>query len=430
MMLLLRKLTVAVLLCCVAAPAFAPPFGARPPAHPEIYRPPDFKRSPDDLPGHYDSSRLNSERAFKSWIDELLRRQPERYSVPKWTLDWTVDPSKSNHFTIYDGFKPDVVSALKDYIATDAQLARLGIEKWRLKHAATFEEIHEVLQLAGKPLPGEVELGLFLDPVTFKGVREEITQTWNSTSLELPADTAGLDIFLSRMSGKTLLLVSHVEGSEFVMRGADKRIAGSISVPELIEKARLRNVLVVPLGCKTADAGAPFGFMKNINTDQVKAFLRSIQAQNSTVGDLFIALGRIGELYVNMSTTRSFLELAVVEPDAKEPVVRIQVPRRAVHSAAANTTPTAPRQQAFSSTAFESTILAAAEKFRPWWDRGIIRHALRYLSRLHWITVGIVAVLLLAAAGRWGVAGFSKGVNDLKFFFLSGSYKSAFCARG
>jgi hypothetical protein len=241
---------------------------------------------------------------------------------------WSIGSSSGSR-SVGDGLRPSRYLALLDIVRAQPSWSRIDIDNWRLsKEPSGPEEIYRVLELTGHPLP-PLELALFLDPIAFKGARKDIGDAWTDRAPynEMPTEAALLDNFLKLHAGSTLLLVGHVEGNDFIMRDADGKPVGSYSVPDLVSKAREYNVLLVPIGCKTGEAGAPFGFMQNISTDQVQTFLRALPSKDVTIGDLFIALEKIAPLHIDISAARDVLELAVIAPGNEDPSVRVQIPR-------------------------------------------------------------------------------------------------------
>jgi len=241
---------------------------------------------------------------------------------------WSIASSSGSH-SVGDGLRPSRYLALLDIVRAQPSWSRIDIDNWHLsKEPSGPEEIYRVLELTAHPLP-PVDLALFLDPIAFKGARKDIGDAWSGRApfIEMPTDAALLDNFLKVHAGSTLLLVGHVEGNDFVMRDADGKSVGSYSLPDLVSKAREYNVLLVPIGCKTGEAGAPFGFMQNISTDQVEMFLRALPPKVVTIGELFIALEKIAPLHIDISAARDVLELAVIAPGNEDPSVRVQIPR-------------------------------------------------------------------------------------------------------
>jgi hypothetical protein len=243
----------------------------------------------------------------------------------------------------------------------------------------------------------DLELALFLDPGTFMAPREKIIDAWSGRPphSEMPRDKALIDNFLKGYSGKTLLLVGHVEGADFVMRDADEKSAGSYNLPELIEKARANNVILVPIGCKTGEAGAPIGFMQNITTDHVQTFLRTLPVSSVTLGDLLVALQTIAPLQIDLAGASDVLELAVTDPGNEDPGVRAKVPLSLPRS---------------SSTSSSPSQIQTLEEFQ----QAIESHAAPYgMHDLPWSWIAFAGFAVLA------VGGYLDEIPSNKWFFAT-----------
>ncbi len=247
--------------------------------------------------------------------------------TPAWYEAWRLhDPNAP--FSIENSFEWSVAVGLKKYISDRPELARVGLEAWRFRRPPELNQIYQLLKTFTVDLPEKVELGLLLDDDLFETPIAAMKEAWGGRAVtQVPVGTA-IDQYLARVEGGTLIVVGHVEGESFVVQNRAGVAVASVSIPSLIEKAAKHHVLLVPLGCRTAAAGVPFGFIKNINTDQVVRFLQELPRVGMTVADIFSGLGRIAEVHADVSGVLNMFEFAVVEPATTEPITRVKVEDR------------------------------------------------------------------------------------------------------
>ena len=332
-------------------------------------------------------------------LEEQESNKPGSNENSRRVEGWSIGGSEGT-YSLRDGLKESQYFALLDIVKENPSWSRLELSKWRSAgEPVGVEELYPVLNMLGNPLPG-LELALFLDPGTFMAPRKAIIDAWSERPRhrEMPADKALIDNFLEGYSGKTLLLVGHVESVDFVMLGPDEKSTGTYNVPELIEKARAHNVLLVPIGCKTGEAGAPFGFMQNIDTDQVQNFLRTLPAANATVGDLFVALQTIAPLQIDIAAARNLLELAVIAPGNKDPGVRAKMPL------------SLPQQNAPNSASSSPVQIKTLEEFQQNIESRAVRYFI-YDLPWGWITLSGFAILV--------IAGYLDEIPSNKWFFTT-----------
>jgi hypothetical protein len=229
--------------------------------------------------------------------------------------------------------------------------SRIGIENWRLSEPASLFDITSVMNLAHNDLPGKVELGFFLDDIVFGEAAAGIRKAWGTRPITRMAQ-AELDAQLEARKGQTWITVGHVEGNFYVMKnalGGEQRI----SLRELMSKGMKHGVLVIPIGCKTAAANLPVGFVKNIGTDAAEAFLKALPVPNPTIADLIVGLQGIGELRFKLRDLLGQLEIEVDDKDGDQ-ISHIKIPHGA------------PSQGSFPSSA---TIQNEADALLPWWQQ-------------------------------------------------------------
>lgn len=265
----------------------------------------------------------------------------ESHSDKETRVDGGEVGGKTSAYSLRSGLTESQYRGLLDILADAPQWSRLEISKWVWggKPVET-KELFRFLNMFGNLLPTP-ELAIFLDPGEFGALRIKIIDAWGGRPryAEVPSDKTLLEGFLESYRGKTLLLVGHVEGTAFVKQGADENSRGSYEVSDLVEKARAHDVLLVSIGCRTGDVGAPIGFVDNIQTDQVASFLRTLPESNATFGDLLFALQTIAPLRIDLAAVGDMLELVLTGPGNREPGVRAEIPLSTFSSSSASSGP-------------------------------------------------------------------------------------------
>jgi len=265
--------------------------------------------------------------------------------------------------------------ALRDHIRNDAFLSRMGADRWRYRigEDADGARIWRLLRMLRAPVPGrEPQIVYFLDRTLAASPIERMDAAWTRPGRRTPRtlEHADIEAFLAQFAGQTLILIGHIEQRHFVQDRADGRPALRMEVPALLEAATRHRVLLVPLGCNSASAGAHVGFTRAIGTDEVAALLGAIPPGRIAVGELLSAFNAIDGRAVSIDAARldAFLEVTVHRQrdsagkgvvDDTATVLRIPAP-------------TAP--QGRSAPDDFATYLASWESaHRPVLDRGILR---------------------------------------------------------
>jgi hypothetical protein len=334
---------------------------------------------------------------------------------PEWNKDWSIETRTSyNSYgqgkqdappDLLSNFAPEDSQAIREFLTKNAELNRIRLDQWRTRTPASLGDIYKLITVSGQKLPGDqVELGLLLDPLLFHAPRETLSRAWGAR----PKSEIGLslaDEYFEGLKGKTVIVVGHVEGNNFVVRDINGKVSEWHSVPLLIEKAQAHGVFLVPVGCKSAEAGAPFGFMQDISTDQVADFLASLPIDKPSFGDLFQALREIGEIEVDFTRVEKYFEFAAIESPDTKPTTRFKVPSsyglpqntNPSLTPSANTLPqtsAATLPPASGLNSFAADISKEAEKYKPWWKLGRIGRLLAALDGVPWVFMGPVAGLL------------------------------------
>lgn len=308
---------------------------------------------------------------------------------------------------LFNELPREVAKAIREYINERPELAKLNLEKWRTDKAPSLDELYHFFKLSREQFPGgQIELGLILDPVTFLGPRRKIHKAWNDRPMSEVGDALTIDTYLAARAGKTIVMVGHVEGKNFVMRDGENNIRRSLAIPELMVKAEKHGVLLVPIGCRSGMAGAPFGFIKNITTDQVAAILKTLPAQNPTLGDLLVSMRSAGEVYMNFTRTlEGFYSVTVKERAQEPPSVILQIPSNfgSQQSSLANAA-----EEEAQLKAFKSIIAQKSADHLPWWKSSTVIRDIRALTTMQWLSlVGFGAFSLLFKRGLDGREGSS-----------------------
>jgi len=150
-------------------------------------------------------------------------------------------------------------------------------------------------------LPGKLVVATVLNSVHFFADLNEIdganeTRT-NQKTDRLNLDERSLEAYFNVQAGNTVIVVGHVEGREFVLTDDEGHRAQSIELSRMMMLSNRHRVLLVPIGCNTAAAGAPIGFMQNITGFNVASFVKQIP-QAATVGNIVDEMQKVGRLHI------------------------------------------------------------------------------------------------------------------------------------
>jgi hypothetical protein len=204
-------------------------------------------------------------------------------------------------------------AAFNDYVAANPRLSRLGLERWSFR-ANDIHQLWGVLKRLEAPLPGgEPEVVFFLDRAVATAPIAEMSKAWKDKSRAEPRllTHEDIDLFLSEFTGRTLVLVGHIERRQFVQERGAGRPPLKMDIPTLIESAARKEVFLVPIGCNSAKEGAYFGFTRPILSNEVADLLRSIPSGQLSVGELLAAFNVIGSISVDAENFSQYLEITV-----------------------------------------------------------------------------------------------------------------------
>ena len=296
-----------------ADPAFAPPMG-----HP--VEAPRFETSRPKSGFELRQEAETSRRLLEERVQH--QRQIQEHAVRTF-----IDFQKQDTYSAFDR-QPDAEAknALKEFLQSDATARRVGLASWRFTTRPTLSQLDGMLKLAQKSLPGKVELGMFLDSKTFGDAYKSITNAWGPRSVsESPSTSDLLSDYLRNHHGSTLITVGHVEGDSYVFEKNNGEKA-SVNIKELLIQAHNNQVVLIPIGCSTANAGVGFGFIREIGTDAVTSFLRSLPKDNPQTADVMSGLSQIGQVLVSIRDAANLFEIQVYKPDTDGPITRTRIP--------------------------------------------------------------------------------------------------------
>ena len=212
------------------------------------------------------------------------------------------------------------VKAFNDYILNKPELSKLRIEKWSIRGIEDIQNLWRIIRVLEQPLPGnEPELIFFLDQALAISPIKKMSNAWLKNHKFKPKILSHDDIklFLSEFSGRTVIVVGHIESNMFVQdRGADLPPL-KIDIKDFILAAEENNVFLLPIGCGSAIAGAHFGFTRNIKSDEVANLLNLIPSEQLKgrlkISDVIIAFNSIGSISVDAQNFARHIDISVNE---------------------------------------------------------------------------------------------------------------------
>lgn len=221
--------------------------------------------------------------------------------------------------------------AFIDYVSKNPRLSHLGLERWRYR-AKDIHHLWSIVERLEAPLPGgEPEIVFFLDRAIATSPIAEMSKAWTEKKRAKPRLLAHQDIelLLSEFRGRTLILIGHIDGRQFVQEVGSGRAALRLDIPTLIDKAQRKGVFVVPIGCNSAEAGAHFGFTRPIHSNEVASLLRELPHDRISLGDLLAAFNVIGPISLDAGKLNEYLEVTVhklISDSREEPIVVARIP--------------------------------------------------------------------------------------------------------
>lgn len=233
------------------------------------------------------------------------------------------DASQLNH-SLFDGLLPSEAEILRDRIDSDPLLSKINFETMRISTLMDLRQVERILAFMHRPLPGRVRLGLFLEPAAIGHDRvRKIDDAWGNrprSEAPLPDD---LDQYLQSHSGHTLIVAGHVveKSFEIEIRPGETYL---INIEDLTAKAEQHGVQLFSVGCETALAGAPIGFLHPISTEQLLEFVRRLPSENSRYGDVLAGYSQVGEFLVKPDAVGGGFELQVRPHSATDPQGRTE----------------------------------------------------------------------------------------------------------
>lgn len=314
------------------------------------YAPVEFETKEGRSISDYDMAR--AQEAEKARLEqEKEEKERERYNA---IVNFPNFNESKQYYSIYDG-APDAEAkaALTAALEKSETAHRIDIQSLEFTTRPALSEIEAMLTLAASPLPGTIQVGWFL-PQNFGTATKKMKNAWgNRPSSILPYD--GLQhSYLSNLRGNTLIVIGHVEGENYVLDtslGKQK-----VSIKQLLIDAHENQVVLIPIGCRTAEAGVGWGFIEEIDTDTVSKFLENLPYEAPTVADLMKEMSKIGKMRVNIRDAANLFQVQAIDRTTDLPVIRVRIPYNAIGT---NTTPG-------SSSQFQSSqIMSNADSLRP-----------------------------------------------------------------
>jgi hypothetical protein len=222
---------------------------------------------------------------------------------------------------------------LEAYIQRSPMLRALRIKTWRFKNAG-LDEISRIVMAMDATLPGgQPEVMYFFDRAVAIGATAEMTKAWTSRGRTEPMflDHSDINQLMDGMSGKTLLLIGHIENESFVMERGGALPPLILNIPDAIRAAEARKVFFLPIGCESAKAGAYYGFQRPISTSEVAKLLQAIPGGRLKVGDVLAGFAALGDVFADVTKLHRFLEIVVHKKEAlyneeAKPVSVIRIP--------------------------------------------------------------------------------------------------------
>jgi hypothetical protein len=361
-------------------PAFAPPAG-RPVEAPRL--------APTKPKSEFE---LRKEAEATRWLqEELIRRERE---LRENAIRSFPDFGKQDSYSILDGqIDAEAKKALEDYLQSNATAQRIQMLSWRFTSPPKLTEIDHMLKLAQSPLPGKAELGLFLDAKTYGNSYKSIVEAWGARPRTEPPETDLLADYFSSRKGNTLIVVGHVEGDAYIFENKNGTKI-SVNIKQLLIKAHENGVVVIPIGCSTANAGVGIGFIREIGTDAVSSFLRSLPGENLQTADLLNGLVKIGEVRVNIRDAADLFQVQVYDGESNRPITRTRIPYGAPPSNSVSTQ---------ASSSLVQTVESNAEAARPLWRKSwlvaILTDPLTYIEL--WIGLLVSSWIGSKLIRRW-----------------------------
>ena len=318
--------------------------------------------------------------ASLDWVKDWRLERPEfeflRDALEKLHVD--PDSIRNENFAgqrdsgFEENLSYDEIAAFKKIEQQDAFVASLKLSAWKFRNPPSFAELIMLINLMKQPLRGELKVATFFDDISFSSQRKTIQQSWTHGQIgRMPHE--GLNEFLEAYRDNTLIVISHMEKSDMVIRDSDGTVLASVNLPEFMKLAQEKGVLVIPIGCKSADAGAGIGFIENITTAEVSRFLASLPSTEMLLGDIVRAMSELGTIKLNFGIFSDSLEFATIKQGSDAPQSRFRIDASAFGSNVRCREAGGDKWCEGLSSYNQTDELALADKERFWWDKEYIR---------------------------------------------------------
>jgi hypothetical protein len=201
---------------------------------------------------------------------------------------------------------------------------------WEFKNVSSFGA-RAMASYMPLPIPGKVpEVAQFLEKTGYFGSLQTMEKAWGRPLLEFPF-APNVDSYLSSKSGKTVVLIGHIEGDAFVFSKSPG--AARLTIASLQDSAKQYNVFLIPIGCQSDSAGALIGTTRNITTDEVANVLRSLPKRDQTLSEFLDSFKSLGSLTMDVEKANDMLLFTVVDPFGRI-MASFRIPAQAMGSRA------------------------------------------------------------------------------------------------
>jgi hypothetical protein len=176
--------------------------------------------------------------------------------------------------------------------------------RWKFAGSPTLNALLEFKAKLGETIQGgRPEVWYYLDDAYAKEAIDVMNAALISkgrTRATLLENNAALDRLMAPYKGKTVVLIGHVVGNDFVIQRYSDDPGEKLNIPELQRAAARHGVDLLLFGCKTRDITPLFGFLQNIDEMDIARYLAALPAGPLKYADVYSALGRIGPVLIKV----------------------------------------------------------------------------------------------------------------------------------
>jgi hypothetical protein len=234
-----------------------------------------------------------------------------------------------------DGHSP-TSDEIRDRIERDfieAQFANRGLDasKWRSSPGSDFASRLRFLKALDLAIPGgRLEVATFFDRSVFKDPLDAMKEALGREPEEIPLTS--VETYFATKPGGILIVIGHVEKNSFVLRDVRNNFV-THDIVDLVRLADINNIMLIPIGCKTAMTGAPIGSTRNITTNDIVTMLKQLKERNDSLRDVFAALQTIGNVQINFNWAGKAIEAIILDGKSGVPKVHFSFPTNVIQPA-------------------------------------------------------------------------------------------------